>query len=257
MTEIFENTAHTGTIKIINPRIILERPVVMLQACRLAAEHNAVINVETWMAIYQHSKLIKYVTPDQIREEVTKSLSTEKPSIAFSYMEDLLLMDYFFPELAECKRTIQSRRTGVRNVFEHTMYAIDAATMDLSIRLAVLLHDSGKPETMECTPDGVIHFFRHEIIGSEIAKKRLTWLGYDSVIVNKVAHLIFHHMFDPDPKLSPKGVRKLIRRVGIENIYDLLLVREADRQGSPTKISMRKITLLRSKIDEEIKNGIA
>ena len=61
-------------------------------------------------------------------------------------------------------------------------------------------------------------------------------------------------MFDAAPNITDKAVRRLIKKVGKEHIYDLLLVREADRSGSPEKISMKKIKSLRKKIDKEIGN---
>ena len=75
-------------------------------------------------------------------------------------------------------------------------------------------------------------------------------------IIRDTSLLITHHMFDADPKLTIKGVRRLIKRVGPEQIFNLLKVREADRMGSTEIPSMKKIELLRSKIEKELKGTV-
>jgi poly(A) polymerase/tRNA nucleotidyltransferase (CCA-adding enzyme) len=80
----------------------------------------------------------------------------------------------------------------------------------------------------------------------------MRYWGFDKDLIQKVSHLVLHHMFDADPRLTDKSVRRLIRKVGKDLIYDLLKVRIADRLGTPNRISMKKIKLLKKKIDKEI-----
>lgn len=244
-----------GVIKLIEPKAFIQNPEIMLMATRLASQLNYAIPLETWFSIYENAKLIKSIHPDTIKKELSALLLTDKPSIGFKYMQETGLLSHIFPELAISESVIQTRRSTATNVFSHTMYALDASEKDLIIRLSVLLHDVGKHQTMTCDTSGNIHFFGHEKVGSDIAKKRLTELNFPSKIVEAVSHLILHHMFDASPQLKPIAVRRLIKKVGKEHIDNLIKLREADRKGSPEKISMRKIELLKKKIQRELKHG--
>jgi tRNA nucleotidyltransferase (CCA-adding enzyme) len=243
-----------NVIELNDIKYILDEPGLMINFCRTAAQKSCTIGVKSWLDIYQHSRLIKFASPSYLRDELSEMIMVSKPSVGFIYLEELLLLDQIFPELAKCTRVPQSRRSGVKNVFEHTMFALDASISDLTVRLAVLFHDSGKPETLQCFPDGRTHFFKHEYVGADIAKKHLTRLQFNTDVVNDVCILIKCHMFDADPKITQSGVKRLIQRVGVSRIYRLLLLREADRQGTPNKISLRKIKNLRKKVDQEIGN---
>lgn len=233
---------------------LLDQPIRMIQAARLSAELGFTLAVETWFSVYELAIGIKHVDPKRIHDELDKILSLPKPSVAFKLLQSTRILEYLLPELASCETIIQNKRAGVHNVFEHTMYALDAAHPDPVIKMTMLFHDIAKPQTIEYSDDGKIHFFRHDVVGARIAKTYLKAWGYDKDFINKVSTLITHHMFDAAPNITDKAVRRLIKKVGKDHIYDLLLVREADRLGSPEKISMKKIRSIRKKIDKEIVN---
>jgi len=230
-------------------KLFLGDPVKMLEACRLVGELGFSLNVETWFNLYDNAQIIKYINPELLRQELERVMMLSSPSLVFKQLQETRLLEYILPELAECETVIQSKRSGVNNVFEHIMYALDSCPPQVDLRLAILFHDIAKPQTMQCDPDGTIHFFKHEMLGSKIAKTYLRYWNFPKELVHKVSHLVLHHMFDADPRMTDKAVRRLVRKVGKEYIYDLLKIREADRGGTPQKISMKKIKLLKKKID--------
>lgn len=229
-------------------------PIKLLEACRLVAELNFTLTLATWYELYDQARLAKYISVDELTPEIIRILMLPKPSITLKLMQETRIMEFILPELAACENVLQNKRSGVHNVFEHIMYAVDASDQDLPIRLTALFHDIAKPQTLEIAEDGKIHFFKHEILGSKLAKQYMRYWGFDKDLVQKVSHLVLHHMFDADPRLTDKSVRRLIRKVGKDLIYDLLKVRIADRLGTPNRISMKKIKLLKKKIDKEIVN---
>jgi tRNA nucleotidyltransferase (CCA-adding enzyme) len=232
--------------------VLQAAPVKLLEACRLTAELGFSLHLGTWYELYDQARLAKFIDVKDLAPELIRILMLDKPSIALKLMQETRLLEFVLPELAACENIMQSKRSGVHNVFEHTMFAIDASDQDLMIRLTVLFHDIAKPQTLEIADDGKIHFFKHEVIGAKIAKQYMRYWGLDKDLIQKVSHLVLHHMFDADPRLTDKSVRRLIRKVGKDLIYDLLKVRIADRLGTPNKISMKKIKLLKKKIDREI-----
>ena len=228
------------------------KPIKLLEACRLTAELEFTMNLGTWYELYDQARLARHINVTELAPELINILMLVQPSVAFKLMQETRLLEFVLPELAACENIMQNKRSGVHNVFEHIMYAIDAADRDLPIRLTVLFHDIAKPQTLEIADDGKIHFFKHEILGSKIAKQYMRYWGFDKDMIQKVSHLVLHHMFDADPRLTDKSVRRLIRKVGKDLVYDLLKVRIADRLGTPNRISMKKIKLLKKKIDREI-----
>jgi tRNA nucleotidyltransferase (CCA-adding enzyme) len=230
-------------------QVFLGSPVKMVEACRLVSELGFTIHVETWFELYNNARVVQHTVPDLIREELSKILMLTKPSVVFEQLQETRLLEYIIPELARCQPVIQSKRSGVKNVFEHIMYALDACERRLDLRLVILFHDIAKPQTLHCDADGTIHFFKHEIYGAKIAKSYLKYWNFPKDIIHNVAHLILNHMFDADPKMVDKTVKRLIRKVGKEHIFDLLKIREADRGGTSEKVSMKKVKLLRKKIE--------
>lgn len=238
----------------ISKDVLLDSPARLLRAAYLCGLLDFSLSVETWFSMYEIAIGIKHVSPILLGMVMADILELPKPSVALKILQSTRVLEFMLPELAACETIVQNKRAGVHNVFEHTMYALDAAHPDPAIKMAVLFHDIAKPQTIEYGDDGKIHFFRHDVVGAKIARNYLKSWGYEKDFITKVSTLITHHMFDAAPNITDKAVRRLIKKVGKEHIYDLLLVREADRSGSPEKISMKKIKSLRKKIDKEIGN---
>lgn len=240
-----------------DPIIFLDYPQEMLRVCRIAAQTGFKIDVLTWVKILEHSRLIKTTVknnPRYVGWQLYDIIMSNNPDIGLQYLWELGLLRYILPELDRCHEISQTRRGENTNVLTHTMLALRAAEQKDIIRWCMLFHDMAKPLTMEITNDGKMHFFKHEFTGATLAEHYMKQFGIQSETIQTVKTLIENHMFDADPKLTQKGVRRLIRRVGKDLIFDLLRVREADRCGSPTPPSNTKIDFLRQKVIEEYEN---
>jgi poly(A) polymerase/tRNA nucleotidyltransferase (CCA-adding enzyme) len=94
-----------------------------------------------------------------------------------------------------------------------------------------LLHDIGKPQTKEGEGTDST-FYNHDIIGAKMAKKILKRLSYSNDVIDYVTHLVRYHMFYYALDIvSDSGVRRLLSRIGKENIDDFINVRICDRLG--------------------------
>ncbi|MFA6295438.1 MAG: HDIG domain-containing metalloprotein [Candidatus Paceibacterota bacterium] len=250
-TDLATKTIH------IPENIILDHPEVMLTACRIVAQTNFTLNIGTWLSIHDYGTLIKAVikrNPAFIGKELDEILLSKYPSAGLQLMRETKLLDYILPELSACHSISQTRRGENTNVFAHIMLTIEAAENDRVIRWSMLFHDIGKPATLEISEEGKMHFFKHELVGAKLAEEYMTRYKMSKDLIVRTKRLIEYHMFDADPKLTPKGVRRLLRRVGKENIFDLIRVREADRKGATRPPSMDKIELLKQKIIKELPN---
>jgi len=121
------------------------------------------------------------------------------------------------------------------DVFFHLLNTLQAAAdrnYSFEVRLAALLHDIAKPVCRREEKDEVV-FYGHQVVGAKMARKILKRLKFKNEIIEKVCLLIKHHMFVYEiGKVTERGVRRLLRKVGKENIQDLLNLRIADRIGS-------------------------
>jgi putative nucleotidyltransferase with HDIG domain len=135
------------------------------------------------------------------------------------------LLHYVLPELEVCINVDQPGGYHRYPVFEHILYTIDACKPELRLRLAALFHDITKPQAKRIVDDGAT-FYGHETTGAKVAQKVLKRLRYSNDMVDDVATLVERHMFTTD--VTDKGLRRLVRRVGVPLIFDLLDLRRAD-----------------------------
>jgi poly(A) polymerase/tRNA nucleotidyltransferase (CCA-adding enzyme) len=118
------------------------------------------------------------------------------------------------------------------------------------LRLAALLHDVGKPAT---AADG--HFYRHEVVGAEIAGKLLDRLHLPRTTVDAVTHLVRQHMFRYEPKWSDAATRRFLAKVRPAAIDDLFALREADNIGSGVPPDGDDLPVLRARVARELAAG--
>jgi tRNA nucleotidyltransferase (CCA-adding enzyme) len=133
------------------------------------------------------------------------------------------------PELTACQKVSEGELHRY-DLYHHLLYACDAAPRDNPVvRMAALLHDLGKPRTMTRTPEGAVHFHRHEELSARLAEKILRRLRFPNHVVKRASHLVAQHMFNYEDNWSDAAVRRFIARVGAENIPDILALRRADQ----------------------------
>jgi poly(A) polymerase/tRNA nucleotidyltransferase (CCA-adding enzyme) len=123
------------------------------------------------------------------------------------------------------------------DVFGHLMRTLQHATdkdWDFDIRLATLFHNVSKPETHRWSDEKKDWTFHgHEVVGSRVTRKALENLRFSRETIDKVSKLVRWHMFFSDPdQITLSAVRRMIRNVGEENIWDLLNLRICDRIGT-------------------------
>jgi putative nucleotidyltransferase with HDIG domain len=194
--------------------------------------------------------MIASVSPERIAEELNKLLiRARRPSIGFKLMQETGLLRLVLPELEETVGVEQPGPFHAYPVFEHTIYSVDAAPQRLLVRMATLLHDITKPRAKRTTDDRAT-FYGHEMSGARVAANVLRRLRYSTKFIEQVITLVEKHMFTSD--LTDKGLRRLIRRVGPELIFDLLDLRRADVAGQGMGGSTDDVNELEARIREEL-----
>ena len=124
---------------------------------------------------------------------------------------------------------------------------------DPIVRFATLLHDVGKPKVMGKDEEGLIIFHNHEIAGAKIAREICDRLKFSKKDREKIVNLIRWHMFTVDEKITDAAVRRFIRRVGVENVKDMMDLRIGDRLGGGTQTAESwRLKLFRKRVEEQL-----
>ena len=204
----------------------------MLRAVRFSSELDFEIEKNTFKAIKKNSELLKLISQERIRDELKKIILSDKPSEGIELLRKSGLLKYIIPEL-ELGVGVSQNRHHIYTIYEHCLLSLKyCPSKKLETRLAALLHDIAKPQTKAGVgPNST--FYNHDFLGAKFSRRILKRLKFPGKIVDKVSLLVKNHMFYYNvDEVSEAGVRRLIRRVGKENLKDLMDLRIADRLGS-------------------------
>ena len=208
----------------------------LMRAVRLVAELGFALDTDTAAAIQKKAPNLAHISKERIRDEFIRILKSPQPMMALLLCEKLGLLEYIAPDLLRGVG-IEQNQAHSYTVIEHNLRALQHAAdkgWDLNLRIAALFHDISKPETRRWSDDKKDWtFYGHDVVGSRVTKKILEDLRFSRETIEKVTKLVRWHMFFSDPdQISLSAVRRMIRNVGEENIWDLLNLRICDRIGT-------------------------
>jgi poly(A) polymerase/tRNA nucleotidyltransferase (CCA-adding enzyme) len=207
-----------------------------MRAVRLVAELGFALDTDTAAAIKEKGPNLAHISRERIRDEFVRILESSQPMTAFVLSQQLGILSYISPDLPR-GIGIEQNQAHSYDVFGHLMHAVQHAAdkeWDLAVRLAALFHDVSKPETRRWSDEKRDWTFHgHEVVGSRVTKRALEELRFSRETIEKVSKLVRWHMFFSDPdQITLSAVRRMIRNVGEENIWDLLNLRICDRIGT-------------------------
>ncbi|HEY2476903.1 MAG TPA: HD domain-containing protein [Candidatus Cybelea sp.] len=215
-------------IDIAAPQSFTEDPLRMLRAAQFAARFEYETTPDLRNAMMLAAPLVSSVAGERVHDELTKLLKfAKRPSIGFELLRETNVLRFVWPELLEGVG-VEQNEWHAYDVWGHMMATVDAAPAgDLTLRLAALLHDVGKPRTK----DGP-HFYRHEIVGAEMSEAMLERFRFPGETTRTVVHLVRQHMYNADPEMSDASLRRFIRRAEPSRLEHLFALRHADIAGS-------------------------
>ena len=234
----------------------------MLRAVRLSAELDFVIETETATAIATDATLLGKISRERVRDEFIRILESQRPMQALYVAQKLGILKYIIPELEEGMGCDQNQAHSF-DVFEHLLRSLQHAAdknWPLDVRLAALLHDIGKPATRRWSDEKRDWTFHgHDVVGARTAKRILADLRFPTDTTEKVVSLVRTHMFFADPDLvTLSAVRRVIAKVGQENIKELLNLRICDRIGTGRpKEQPFRLRKYMSMVDEAMRDPVS
>lgn len=201
----------------------------LIRAARFVGRFDLSIEADTERAIADLAPTVATVSAERVRDELMRILARDAtPSRAFGILERLGLLTVILPELARLRGIPQSKAVP-GDALDHSVRTVEAAAMDdpPRLRLAALLHDLGKADTLR---DG--HFIGHETVSAELADAVLRRLRVARSIAEPVVEAIRHHMYAYDPTWTDAAVRRFVRRLDGVDRELLFALHRADNVAS-------------------------
>ncbi len=230
----------------------------MMRAVRFHSELGFEIEKNTFEGIRRWHRHMQHIAQERIKDELARIILSNNPAEGIDMLHKTGLMNYIIPELEKGVGVSQNRH-HIYTIYKHSVLALKfCPSKKLEVRLAALLHDIAKPQTKK-GEGAYATFYNHDHVGARIARKILERLRFSNDTTEKVSLLIDNHMFYYNPEeVSESSVRRLIKKVGLENIKDLIDVRIADRLGSGVpKAKPYKLRHLEYVIDKVSQDAIS
>ncbi|MBP6882370.1 MAG: HD domain-containing protein [Candidatus Levybacteria bacterium] len=228
----------------------------LMRAIRFATQLSFTIEEDTLSAVTNDATLIKNISQERIRDEFMKILGSDYPFEGIMILKNTGILTFILPELLEGVGISQKRpgRHHTTDVFEHNVFSLKfCPSKDPLVRFATLIHDVGKPRVATPDRDGLVIFHNHEIVGSKMAYEICDRLRFSRRDREKVAKLIRWHMFTVDEHITDSAVRRFIRRIGVENVKDMMDLRIGDRLGGGTQTAESwRLTLFKKRVEVQL-----
>lgn len=200
----------------------------IMRALRFASTYGFKIEEKTSAAIHRNKHLLKNISAERIRSELTKMLCGEGVlDILLEYKD---VMAVIIPELEPCIGFNQNNPYHKYDVYDHIAHAVaNYKGNDISVKMALLLHDIGKPECYIEDDFGGGHFYGHSVPSMRIAKDVMSRLRFDNKTKEEVVDLVLYH--DSDIYPGARTVRRWLNKIGPDMLNKLIFVKIADLEA--------------------------
>lgn len=278
-----------GTIRAVGEAKLrfAEDALRMMRAIRFAAQLGFVIEEETLSGIKENAPLLEKISKERVRDELKKILKSQYPADGVHLLMTTGLMEYIMPEVLETKNVAQTGH-HVLDVYSHMLESLRGCpSSDPIVRLATFLHDIGKPKTrrLRCIKCGWVMkevdkqvagetavmtqykcprcgtqqseheagtFYGHEVVGARMVGEIAQRLRFSKKEKEKMVTLVRWHMFSYNPQMTDASIRRFIKRIGMENINDMMLLRIGDRKGGGSRTTSWRLQELQRRIGEQL-----
>ena len=212
-------------------------PLRMMRAARFMSQLNFEVDQSVLVAIKNMAARLEIISAERIRDEFIKIMMSQSPRLGITLLVETGLADHFLPEVPKLKLEIDEYHHH-KDVYEHSLTVLEQAIAledrlagpNLTLRLAALLHDIGKPKTKQLIAGGGVSFHHHEVVGARMCKERMKKLRFENHIINDVSQLVFLHLrFHGygSGEWTDSAVRRYVRDAG-ELLTHLHLLTRAD-----------------------------
>lgn len=208
-------------------------PLRMFRAIRFATQLQFTIVPETFEAIRRNAHRADILKRERIAVELNKIMASPRPSIGWTLLLQSGLLQVIMPQLAAMRGVDTRDGRGHKDNFQHTMTVLDnvaAASDNLWLRWAALLHDIGKPACKRYVPGTGWTFYGHNIVGARMVPAIFKQLRLpqdnDMKYVRKLVELHMRPIALVE-EVTDSAVRRLMTDAGMD-LDDLMILAKAD-----------------------------
>ena len=209
----------------------------ILRALRFSAVLGFSIEENTSLAIHKCKDLLKNISAERIQIEFSKLVCGKNAYNVLQEYADVICV--FIPELEKCIGFEQINRHHIYDVYTHSLKALEQSKNELHIRLALFLHDIGKPFVAHFDEKGEQHYYSHPKKSAELSENILTRLRFDNETKEKVLTLVRMHdspfMLDKEDEPSKKRLKRILSQIGVDLTYDLIEIKHCDNSAQNPK----------------------
>jgi len=197
-------------------------PLRMMRAARFTSQLGFELDPAAFTAMRDMASRIEIISAERVRDELSKLLISKNPQPGLELLVESGIAELVLPELPALRLEVDEHHHH-KDVYQHSLTVVAQAISlepqygfdrDLTLRLAALLHDIGKPATRKLEQGGSVTFHHHDVVGAKLAKKRLMALRFDNDTIKAVCRLIELHLrfFGySDQQWSDSAVRRYVR----------------------------------------------
>jgi len=229
----------------------------MMRAIRFTSQLGFSIDEPTFSEIKKNSTLISEISNERVRDELLKILASEKAYEGILLLQESGLLKFIIPELEEGIDVSMERpgRHHMGDVFTHNLLSLkETPSNDPIVRFAALIHDVAKPKVEAKDEEGLAIFHNHEMAGAKIAQAICERLRFSKKDRDRVVNLVRWHMFSVNENDTDAAIRRFIRRVGVENVKDIMDLRIGDRLGGGTQTAESwRLKLFKKRVEDQLK----
>jgi poly(A) polymerase len=238
-------------------------PLRILRAARFAARLGFTIAADVLAAMTEKAPRLAIVSAERITGELTKLMLSPDPALGIDVLVQTGAAEQVLPEVSRLRMEADEHHRH-KDVYQHSLTVLRQAIElepryglepDLTVRLAALLHDIGKPKTRTLLPDGRVAFHHHETVGAKMARRRLTALRFPNDVVRDVSklvelHLRFHGYGEGE--WTDSAVRRYVRDAGplLSRLHVLTRADSTTRNQARAKRLTRAYDALEQRIAE-------
>ena len=212
----------------------------ILRALRFSSVLGFSIEAETAAAIHRLKDHINYVANERIATEFLKLLCGKNVFDVLMEYRDVFAV--ILPELTPCFDFNQHNPWHCYDVYTHIAHTVEAVPPDPALRLTMLLHDIGKPETFLLGGNNIGHFYRHAHVGAQMAEDIVQRLRLSSAMQTEVTTLVEYHEYPLEP--DRKVLRRCLNKFGKTTLQRLLLVQRADNIAKTPELAAERLDTL-------------
>lgn len=202
----------------------------ILRAIRFSSVLGFEIEENTENALREKKELLNNISAERKREELLKLVNGKNAEKVLLEFRDVIAV--CIPEI-QCEFDFdQHNRHHIYDVYTHSVKALSNAKNDPNIRMALLLHDIGKPQTAKFDEKGEMHFKCHAQVSCDIADKILSYLRFSNADKEEILTFVKYHdipfMCEDMKNPSPKRIKRIVSKFGKVTALKLLEIRRCD-----------------------------